>query len=70
MKRFSVDRIVENTVVLIGDQKEVIQLEKNSLPPVKEGDVLLFDGNTYSVSEGETKQKRKEVADLIESLFQ
>ena len=70
MKRYSVDRIVEKTAVLVDDDGNTKEVSVSSLPSaVKESDILIFDGTDYRINEEETKIKKEEVRSLIDSLF-
>ncbi len=69
-KRFSVDRIEEETVVCIGDDKEIVYIPRAELPAsLKEGDVLCFEDNVYRIDTEEAERRREEVRSLLDDIF-
>ncbi|MBQ4052167.1 MAG: DUF3006 domain-containing protein [Clostridia bacterium] len=70
MRQYSVDRIVDNRVVLVDEKGATVEISACDLPSVQEGDLLTFDGEHYNLNKEQTKQKREEVKNLINSLFQ
>lgn len=59
--KYAVDKIENNIVVLENIQdKTIIEIELDKLPPnIKEGNILLYENNTYTI-DIETEQKRRE----------
>lgn len=70
MIKYSVDRLEENIAVLIEENGTVKDVPKSQLPQVREGDILLFDGESYLLDSDETEKKRQESRRLIDALFQ
>ena len=70
MIKYSVDRLEENIVVLVEENGTLKDVSKYELPQVREGDILLFDGETYLLDLDETEKKRQESQSLIDTLFQ
>lgn len=70
MKRFTVDRIENDKVVLECENGDCVALELKSLPKnIKEGDVLCFEENSYFLDKEETEKRRKKIKILMDSLF-
>ena len=44
MRQYSVDRIVDNRVVLVDEKGATVEISACDLPSVQEGDLLTFDG--------------------------
>ena len=58
-RRYTVDRIEENVVILQNiDNGTIIELDKLNLPDdIRETDILVFDGNSYKKSEELTNSR-------------
>ena len=70
MKRFVIDRIEENCVVLECENGSHVTIERKSLPKrIKDGDVLFFGEGSYFLDEKETEQRRRRIADLMKDVF-
>ncbi len=70
MKQYSVDRIEEHVAVLIDECEKTKMVSLDSLPTdITETDILIFDGETYQVSKDETDARKKEIGNLMDSLF-
>lgn len=70
MKRFTVDRIENDKVVLECENGDCVALELKSLPKnIKEGDVLCFEENSYFLDNEETEKRRQKIKNLMDSLF-
>lgn len=70
MKKFTVDRIENDKVVLECENGDCVALELKSLPKnIKEGDVLCFEENSYFLDKEETEKRRKKIKSLMDSLF-
>lgn len=70
MKRFTVDRIENDKVVLECENGDCVALELKSLPKnIKEGDVLCFEENSYFLDKEETEKRRRKIKSLMDSLF-
>lgn len=71
MKRFTVDRLEGDKVVLECENGETAVFERRALPKnIKEGDVLRFDGGSCYLSAEETARRRKKMRKLMDSLFE
>ena len=69
MEKYIVDRFEENFAVLEKESGGTIDVDKTLLPGAKEGDVVIFENGTYSVSEDETKKRKAFMAEKIKRLF-
>ena len=70
MKKFTVDRIENDKVVLECENGDCVALELKSLPKnIKEGDVLCFEENSYFLDKEETEKRRRKIKSLMDSLF-
>ena len=74
MKRFIVDRIEGDRLVLECENGEHVNLELSSLPKhtaqrLKEGDVLRFEENSCFLDEAETENRRSRIALLMKDVF-
>lgn len=62
MEKLIVDRIEDGIAMLEMEDLSHISVSSDSFGvPVKEGDILLFDGVNYTVSEEETEDKKKKL---------
>lgn len=74
MKTFTVDRIEENKVVLVGDNGISVNLDLESIPKktrkkLKDGDVLKFDDNSCFLDRRETADRKKRIEALMREVF-
>lgn len=71
MKKFTVDRIENEKVVLECENKDCVSLDASSLPKkIKEGDVLYFEEGSYFLDEAETQKRKENIKKLMNSLFE
>lgn len=71
MVEYSVDRIVGQTAVLIDENGKTKEISLPDLPSeVQENDILIFDGSSYQIDFEKKRDKKMEVQQLIDSLFQ
>lgn len=71
MKRFTIDRIEEGTAVLECENGDFVNLDIKSLPKnIKEGDVLMFDEQSYFLNKDETENRKKKISNLMNKLFE
>ncbi len=64
-----VDRI-DNGILILEINKEYLELNVNLFPEnIKEGDIVIKDGKRYEILEAETRKRKKEMDNLLESLF-
>lgn len=70
MKQFIVDRIEGKFAVCETEDGSVVNIELDSLPgSIAEGDILLYDGTTYSIDSGATEKKRQRILKKMDDLF-
>ena len=71
MKKLTIDRIEENTAVCEKDSGEMINIRLSELPDgAKEGDIIhIYKDGSMKISEKETDDRKQELFDLQESLF-
>lgn len=68
--KFIVDRITEGFAVLEAADLSHIEIEINKLPDgTKEGTVLLFDGENYTVDADEEALRRQRILEKQRMLF-
>ncbi len=70
MKKLVVE-FIENGIARCEDEnKQFVEIEASRLPDgVKNGDVIAFDGEAFSVCEDETVSKKKKMLELQAKLF-
>ncbi|MGQ0440035.1 DUF3006 domain-containing protein [Bacillus sp. B-TM1] len=69
MKRGIIDRF-EGELAVIEVNNVTMDVPKSKLPPTaKEGDVLIIEGDTYTIDKDETDKRRREIQDLMNKLF-
>lgn len=64
----TVDRLENDMVVLEQENGDTVAVSRDSLPAVKQGDVLVYCDGTYTVDEQETEKRRQTVFDLEQKL--
>ncbi|PFF21289.1 pyruvate kinase [Bacillus anthracis] len=70
MKRGIIDRF-EGELAVIEVNNVTMDVPKSKLPPTaKEGDVLIIEGDTYTIDKDETDKRRLEIQDLMNKLFE
>ncbi len=68
--KFSVESIEDNIARLESEGNEAAFISVTLLPEgVKEGDILLFDGEKYAVDTSATAVRRKAVYEKFDRLF-
>lgn len=68
--KYIVDAIEDGFAILSIDKNRRIQVKTSDLPGnIREGDVISFNGNTYSFCEEETKNRRKKLFDKQKAIF-
>jgi hydrogenase maturation factor len=64
------DRI-EGNIAIIEMQGTLLEMNIQSLPTdVTPGDVLIFDGEAIRIDHELTQQRKKEIKELVDDLFQ
>lgn len=70
MKKFIIDRIEEDSVVLECENGSFVTLERKALPKrIKDGDVLYFNEGSYFLNADKTEQRKRRIADLMKDVF-
>ena len=69
MEKYILDRFEGAFAVLEKDDKTTINIEKSLLDHAKEGDVIIFDANSYVVDEAETMLRKERIKEKMERLF-
>ena len=67
---FTVDRIVENVVILEDENGDTLTVSVETLPAVRAGDVLEYRNGVYTVSVTETEKRRQAAISLEQKLKQ
>lgn len=68
--QFIIDRFEGSLAVCEDENRRMINIERNKLPPeAKEGDVLCVDGGEYKVDAVATEAKKREVKRLAEDIW-
>ena len=70
MKKYIVDRIEENIIVLEDEEtKEMINVKKDEIGiEVKDGDMLDFEDGKYTLNSEETASRKKRIKNKFELL--
>lgn len=69
-KKFIVDRIENNSVVLEDEKRDIILIDINLFDTKpKEGDVVMCD-NLFKVDEETTKKRRSEINTLMKGMWE
>ena len=68
---YIIDRIEENYVVCGAYDGFMIEIKSDKIcGDLKEGDVLLKDGEFFKVSEELTKERRKKIENIMKNMWQ
>lgn len=68
---YGVDRFEKDWAILVDGDGNAVNVLRSNLPDgVKEGDILNFDGSSYSYNSEETASRRMEAKSQIDELFQ
>jgi arginine deiminase len=69
--RVIIDRFEGNFAVCEKEDRKMLNIKRNKLPAdVKEGDVLIIEGDIISIDVAETTKRKNAVNKLFSSLFQ
>lgn len=69
MIKFTVDRIADNIVVLEKEDRSHIEVALSDIGiDIKEGSILLFDGEVYSADKANEDERRKKLFQMQERL--
>ncbi len=67
---YIVDRIEEKFAVCETDDLNFVNIELKMLPKnIKEGDIIIFDGQKYVLDIEKTRERKKEIDDLIKDIW-
>lgn len=66
---YYIDRIEGNIIVCQSEDGSMLELERAVLPNAKEGDCIVYDGNTYTIDYERTQKRKEEMDSLLNSLF-
>ena len=69
MKRGIIDRF-EGELAVIEVNNITMDVPKSKLPSTAKGDVLIIEGDTYTIDKDETDKRRREIQDLMNKLFE
>jgi hypothetical protein len=70
MERLIIDRFENGFAICEKQIVEMIDIKTDELPSdAKEGDCLVFDGETYRVDESATQDRRKIIQKKMDELF-
>lgn len=58
---YAVDRIEGETAILFSDDGKRLEVSVNELPEISEGDILLFDGNIFTLVADERQRRTVEM---------
>lgn len=68
---YIIDRFEENYAVIEDKDKKIIQVLRNRLPKqVKEGDCLVLVNGNYVIDEKATRERKQQVHNLMNQLFE
>ncbi len=70
MEKYIVDRFEENIVVLESEKGGTIDVEASLLPEVKAGDVLVKNGDVYTVDKEETEKRKSVISEKLKKLLE
>ncbi|BBF44577.1 hypothetical protein lbkm_3290 [Lachnospiraceae bacterium KM106-2] len=69
--QYIVDRIEENFVVCEDDEKKMHDFEKERFPlNIKRGDIVILDGEHFTIDEEETKKRTQYIRSLMNDLWE
>lgn len=70
IKRFFIDRIEENIAICEDEYGDEFRFSLQELPnTVREGSVLIYDGNKFFESDAETSRRRGKILSLKENIY-
>lgn len=69
IKKYIVDEIIDDYVLLEDENEKIIEIKKNQLPAnIHEGAVVLEKNSVYYLDETKEKDKRQELRERLERL--
>lgn len=67
--KYAVDRIEGKFIVLENiETNEIINIPASSLPEVKEGDIVIYENNTYRIDQKETESRLNSIKERMNKL--
>ncbi len=70
VNRAIIDRF-EGDLVVIEINEEMIDVPRENIPSdAREGDVLIVNGNVYTIDKNETNKRKREIQELMDKLFE
>ena len=69
MEKYVIDRFEGEFAVLEKADGTTVDVKKSDLPPVKEGDVVIFNDGAYTVDSEETQKRKEIIAEKMSKLF-
>ena len=69
MKRYIIDRIEDEFAVLEKEEGGTFDVKRQLIPGGKEGDVVLFDGESYHIDADETVKRKEIIEEKMRKLF-
>ena len=69
--RLIIDRFEGDFAVCEDENRKMLNIEKTRLPEgVKEGDVLIFQGDKLVIDHDETKRRRERIKKMMDALWE
>lgn len=65
---YAVDRIEDDTAILISDDGARLEVLIKDLPEIAESDILFFDGKRFIISEEERRTRVEEIKNKLTKL--
>lgn len=69
MKRYSVDRIENGIAILVGDDGEIIKVDKSYLTNARETDIVFLKDGKYITDQKETAERKEKLFKKQNSIF-
>lgn len=69
--KVTIDRFEGNYAVCENENREILNIERNTLPKAaKEGDVLNIENNLITIDITETEKRKQEIEEITKNLWQ
>ncbi len=68
-KRYSVDRIENGIAILVGDDGEIIKVDKSYLTNARETDIVFLKDGKYITDQKETAERKEKLFKKQNSIF-
>lgn len=69
MEKYIIDRFESSFAVLEKENGTTTNVEASLLGDAKEGDVVIFDGESYTIDKEETRLRRERIKDKMGKIF-